>query len=190
MHINKVFKKITKFILLFCPIISIPVVSIACKTLSPRIHFVDSEWVAVQGEYQSTFKFNTFDYQVIDSNLEIKASITIIPSNHGYDLFTDEKDKFLFLKQSPEIEFFANKTKSIEQSGFDVFKGKIWNESTCIYVYDIPLSIFKDLKNEVSFFITQDNPNVIFSIYIDPLNYLFFEINGFDIIGNQDTINN
>ncbi|MDE5545565.1 MAG: hypothetical protein K2I76_03045 [Malacoplasma sp.] len=101
-----------------------------------------------------------------------------------------KKINSFFLKQSPEIEFFANKIKSIEQSGFDVFKGKIWNESTCIYVYDIPLSIFKDLKNEVSFFITQDNPNVIFSIYIDLLNYLFFEINGFDIIGNQDTINN
>ncbi|MDE5545705.1 MAG: hypothetical protein K2I76_03760 [Malacoplasma sp.] len=90
--------------------------------------------------------------------------------------------------QTPWIEFFANKTKSIEESGFDVFKEKIWNESTCIYVYEIPLSTFKDLKNKHDY-ITQDNPNVLFRIYIDPLNDLFFEINGFDIIGNQDTNN-
>ena len=119
MHIiNKLFKKTTKFVLLFCPIICMPIVSTACKTIAPRIHSVGSEWVVGEREYQSYFKFNTFDYQVIDSNLEIKVSVTIVPSKYGYNLFNDEKDKFLFFMQIPQIEFFPNKTKSIEQSGF------------------------------------------------------------------------
>ncbi|MDE5952511.1 MAG: hypothetical protein K2O21_02995 [Malacoplasma sp.] len=189
MHIiNKLFKKTTKFVLLFCPIVCIPIVSISCKKIYPRIHFVGSEWVVGEGEYQSTFKFNAFNYQVIDNNLEIKASITIVPPKCGYDLFNGEKDKFIFFMRFPEIQFFSNKTKSIEQSGFDVF-GKIWNERICVYVYYIPLSIFKDLKNEYDSFITQDEPNVLFRVYIDPLNSLFFEINGFDIIDNQSTNN-
>ncbi|MDE6562947.1 MAG: hypothetical protein K2J98_01530 [Malacoplasma sp.] len=46
-----------------------------------------------------------------------------------------------------------------------------------------------ELKKENDFFITEDNQNIFFEIYMDGLHYLYFEINGFDIIGNQDTNN-
>ncbi|MDE5767597.1 MAG: hypothetical protein K2H56_03535 [Malacoplasma sp.] len=189
MRISKIFKKIIKPVLLFCPIVCIPIVSVACKTITPKYCSVGTEWTIGEKDYKSTLKFDSFDYKVIDSNLEIKASITIIPSKHGYELFIDENDKFLSFIQFYEVEILPNRDKSIEQSGFDVFQKKIWDKSICIYVYDIPLPMINELKKENDFFITQDNPNIFFEIYMDGLHYLFFEINGFDIIGNQSTNN-
>ncbi|MDE5545563.1 MAG: hypothetical protein K2I76_03035 [Malacoplasma sp.] len=46
-----------------------------------------------------------------------------------------------------------------------------------------------ELKKENDFFITEDYPNVLFNIYMDGLHYLYFEINGFEIINNEQILN-
>ncbi|MDE5545704.1 MAG: hypothetical protein K2I76_03755 [Malacoplasma sp.] len=53
MYINKKFNKLFKSFLLLSPVVCIPIVSIACKTLSPRIHSIGSEWVVGEQENQS-----------------------------------------------------------------------------------------------------------------------------------------
>ena len=189
MHINKLFKKLVKLFLLFSPLFCIPIISVACKTITPRYCSVGTEWTIGEKDYKSTLKFDSFDYQIIENDLEIKVSITITPSKHGYELFIWEDDKFLSFVQFYEVEVLLNRDKNIKQSGFEVFQKEIWNKSICIYVYDIPLSRINELKKENDFFVTKDNQNIFFEIYMDGLYYLYFEINGFDIIGNQDTNN-
>ncbi|MDE5545642.1 MAG: hypothetical protein K2N92_02900 [Malacoplasma sp.] len=187
MHINKLFKKLVKSFLLFSPLPYIPVVSISCHQIRPVHHQVDSEWTVGKGEYQSTFKFNTFDYQIIDSNLEIKASITITPSNNGY--FMGEEDKFLSPMGFYWIQIFPNKTKSIEQSGFDIFQKEIWNKSIFIYVYEIPIATFISLQNEYDWFATESSPNAFFNIYLDGIHYIEFKIDIYSITNTQSFTN-
>ena len=189
MHINKLFKKLVKSFLLFSLLFCISIISVACKTITPRYCSVGTEWTIGEKDYKSTLKFDSFDYQIIENNLEIKVSITITPSKHGYELFIWEDDKFLSFVQFYEVEVLPNRNKSIEQSGFDVFQKKIYDKSTCIYVYDIPFSMIDELKKENDFFITEDYPNVLFNIYVDGLHYLDFEINGFEIINNEQILN-
>ena len=124
MHINKLFKKLVKSFLLFSPLFCISIISVACKTITPRYCSVGTEWTIGEKDYKSTLKFDSFDYQIIENNLEIKVSITITPSKHGYELFIWEDDKFLSFVQFYEVEVLPNRNKSIEQSGFDVFQKK------------------------------------------------------------------
>ena len=173
MHIiNKLFKKIIKSILLFSPFPCISIVSISCHQISPVRHEVGSEWTVGKGECQSSFKFNSFSYEVIDNNLEIQVNINITPSKHGYDLFIGGKDKFLSPIGFYWIEFIPNQTKSIERRGFDVFQKEVWNESIFIYVYEIPISTFTNLQNEYNWFVTENDPNVSFNVYLDGIHYL------------------
>ena len=190
MHIiNKLFKKIIKSILLFSPFPCISIVSISCHQIRPVLHEVDSEWTVGKGEYQSTLKFNSFSYEVIDNNLEIQVNINITPSKHGYDLFIGGKDKFLSLIGFYWIQFIPNQIKSIEQSGFDVFQKEVWNESIFIYVYEIPISTFTSIQNEYNWFATENDPDVFFYVYIDGIHYLEFKIDVYSIMNTPNSTN-
>ncbi|MDE7075579.1 MAG: hypothetical protein K2O21_03000 [Malacoplasma sp.] len=174
MHItNKIVKKIIKTTLILCPIISIPIFSIACKTATMCAHFVGSEWK----DNESVFKFNSVNYKLMENNLEIKVSVTVIPWKYGITL-----NSSIYMHCYPFFNTLPNVEKSIKESGFDINE-EIYSKNTYIIVYDISFSTLYYLK-EKCYQESESELNVPFNIHIFSQHFLTFETNILQFINN------
>ncbi|MDE5767602.1 MAG: hypothetical protein K2H56_03560 [Malacoplasma sp.] len=145
MHINKVFKKIIKPVLLFCPIVCIPIFSAACAT--PPVY---STGDVISNGYLK-IKCNKFEYKKINNDLEIKVSFTFISTNHfKLDIKELNENEFIHLNfQAYTRGIQTNKIKNMELNGFDFFKQElIRDELTYAFVFDIKSSILEQSMME------------------------------------------
>lgn len=80
--------------------------------------------------------FDSFDCVKKDDIVEVTTRFTVVPTTAWS---VEENDISL---HTWKIDQPVNKDKSIEMSGFNVFETKITEEINCIFVFDMPLSIF------------------------------------------------
>ncbi len=145
MYINNVTKKIFALIALVLHFFCLTTIFIACAPPTPdRIYGVGDVWESEA----FGIKFDSADYEKTGDIIEVKLRFIINPTT---EWSIKEQDVYLFVVADKPI--YAIKDKSIELSNFNVFEKTITNESIYVFVFQVPISLFKNeerVQNEMS----------------------------------------